>query len=82
MSITVSYGHLARGLEIVSVAIPMASRCCFMCLKALQYSTPRTQTLPQHRLTPCESQLEANFGVPHRFVYIQIKVFTAVALCY
>ena len=27
MSITVSYGHLARGLEIVSVAIPMASSC-------------------------------------------------------
>ena len=27
MSITVSYGHLARGLEIVSVAIPMASGC-------------------------------------------------------
>ena len=25
MSITVHYGHLARGLEIVSVAIPMAS---------------------------------------------------------
>ena len=27
MSVTVSYGHLARGLEIVSVAIPMASSC-------------------------------------------------------
>ena len=27
MSITVSYGHLACGLEIISVAIPMASSC-------------------------------------------------------
>ena len=27
MSVTVSYGHLARGLKIVSVAIPMASSC-------------------------------------------------------
>ena len=27
MSITVSYGHLACGLEIVSVAIPLASSC-------------------------------------------------------
>ena len=27
MSVTVTYGHLARGLEIVSVAIPMASSC-------------------------------------------------------
>ena len=27
MSVTVSYGHLARGLEILSVAIPMASSC-------------------------------------------------------
>ena len=27
MSITVSYGHLARGLSIKSVAIPMASSC-------------------------------------------------------
>ena len=27
MSVTVSYGHLTRGLEIVSVAIPMASSC-------------------------------------------------------
>ena len=27
MSVTVSYGHLARGLEIISVAIPMASSC-------------------------------------------------------
>ena len=27
MSVTVSNGHLARGLEIVSVAIPMASSC-------------------------------------------------------
>ena len=27
MSVTVSYGHLGCGLEIVSVAIPMASSC-------------------------------------------------------
>ena len=27
MSVTVSYGHLIRGLNIVSVAIPMASSC-------------------------------------------------------
>ena len=27
MSVTVSYGHLARGLKIVSVAIPMTSSC-------------------------------------------------------
>ena len=27
MSITVNYGHLVRGLGIVSVAIPMASSC-------------------------------------------------------
>ena len=27
MSVTVSYRHLARALEIVSVAIPMASNC-------------------------------------------------------
>ena len=27
ISVTVSYGHLARGLEIVSVAIPLASSC-------------------------------------------------------
>ena len=27
MSVTVSYKHLARGLEIVSVAIPMTSSC-------------------------------------------------------
>ena len=27
MSVTVSYGHLARGLKIVSVVIPMASSC-------------------------------------------------------
>ena len=27
MSVTVSYGHLARGLKFVSVAIPMASSC-------------------------------------------------------
>ena len=27
MFVTVSYGHLAHGLEIVSVAIPMASSC-------------------------------------------------------
>ena len=27
MSITVSYGHLSRGLKIISVAIPMASSC-------------------------------------------------------
>ena len=26
-SVTVSYGHLTRGLKIVSVAIPMASSC-------------------------------------------------------
>ena len=27
ISVTVSYGHLAHGLEIVSVAFPMASSC-------------------------------------------------------
>ena len=30
MSITVSYGHLARGLSIISVAIPMADALDFI----------------------------------------------------
>ena len=47
MSVTVSYGHLARGLEIVSVAIPMASSCSIHFYKVLN---SRFRLLPNSSL--------------------------------
>ena len=47
MSITVSYGHLACGLKIVSVAIPMASSCSIYLLNS------RFRLLPILHFTCC-----------------------------
>ena len=43
MSVTFSYGHLARGLEIVSAAIQMASKCSIYLYNVLNF---RLRLLP------------------------------------
>ena len=48
MSVTVSYGHLARALTIVSVAIPMASSCSIYLYNVL---ISRFRLLPSLRCT-------------------------------
>ena len=57
MSVTVSYGHLTRGLEIVSVSIPMASSCSIYLYNVLK---SRFRLLPILRCT-CGGQFDDRF---------------------
>ena len=72
MSITVSYGHLARGLEIVSIAIPMASSCSIYLYNVLN---SQFRLLPILRCT-CGSQFSDQLrqSVPHFLPPVPVEV--------
>ena len=66
MSITDSYGHLARGLEIVSVAIPMASSF-FISLKCFEFSIQAASNSSLHLWWSVRQSIEtvsAPFSAP------------------
>ena len=72
MSITVSYRHLARGLEIVSVTIPMASSCLIYLYNVLN---SRFKLLPILRCT-CGSQFGDRLrqSVHHFLLPVPVKI--------
>ena len=72
MSVTVSYGRLACGLEIVSVAIPMASSCSIYLYNVLN---SRFRLLPILRCT-CGGQFSDQLrqSVRHFLPPVPIKI--------
>ena len=72
MSVTVSYGHLACGLEIVSVAIPMASSCSIYLYNVLN---SRFRLLPILRCT-CGGQFGERLwqSVRHFLLPVPVKI--------
>ena len=71
-SLTVSYRHLARDLEIVSVAIPMASSCSIYLYNVLN---SRFRLLPILRCT-CGSQFGERLrqSVHHFLLPVPVKI--------